>query len=279
MEFILFFVVVFIIGFWIIESQTDTFDNACGCTGTVLSVVAGLIAYSALDDIQNFFERNEMLASFSDSLVVGSVFFWLITLGLIIIVTALEENDKSIIALISVGIYIGAMEFLFHAKWFEYFATHPVHLLLGIAGYFVGGVFTVFPKWRWFLIKIYDQCEDWKIKFFNKVIEGYNYDYKSLSEEDKKAALAHEFTPKLTELWKKELEENWKDTFRGKSFPPKVYEYKEKIISWMTLWPVVLIWSVLGDLVRNIFRSIYMRISAYLQAISDKMFSKFKMDI
>ena len=53
----------------------------------------------------------------------------------------------------------------------------------------------------------------------------------------------------------------------------KVSHYKERVITWMIWWPSSVIWTLLDDLVKNIFNHIYNGIHSTLQGISNRIFS------
>ena len=60
---------------------------------------------------------------------------------------------------------------------------------------------------------------------------------------------------------------------------PQVRTHKAKIMRWMPFWVVSIIWSFINDFVKRVFRTIYQKLSAFLQSISDKMFGNIKDDL
>jgi hypothetical protein len=53
---------------------------------------------------------------------------------------------------------------------------------------------------------------------------------------------------------------------------PQVGDYKSKITTWMTFWPLSLLWTMIDDPIRAIFLHIYHGISNKLQAIANNAF-------
>jgi len=60
---------------------------------------------------------------------------------------------------------------------------------------------------------------------------------------------------------------------------PRVRDNKAKIMRTMSWWPISLVWSFLDDFVKRVFRLVYLKISGFLQRISDNMFGGVKDDL
>jgi hypothetical protein len=46
-------------------------------------------------------------------------------------------------------------------------------------------------------------------------------------------------------------------------------------MTWMSFWPMSLLWTLLNDPIRKLFTEIYTRISGTLQKIADREYEKF----
>lgn len=187
-----------------LDSRIDPMGcfQTLGCGVMLISLISGCFIVRYRNEINDFFAERIPMDSILANFVVGGVFFWLITVGVIVTITALEENDRSIWAWASVALYLGLIEFVFKAGWFHYLLTHPLHLCIGIAGYLLGGVITPFPKWKWYCEKIVDVIDQWKSNFFQDVLKGnYRHDIKD-KEQCNECALKGEFNETLAKLWK-----------------------------------------------------------------------------
>ena len=60
---------------------------------------------------------------------------------------------------------------------------------------------------------------------------------------------------------------------RYRSLPLTVSEHKQRIVTWMTLWPWSALWTLLSDPLVKFYNFVYDRIAKSLQAISDRLFA------
>jgi hypothetical protein len=72
---------------------------------------------------------------------------------------------------------------------------------------------------------------------------------------------------------------NWKprNYGTGATEPQRILvkEHKSRIMTWMSFWPMSLLWTLLNDPIRKLFTEIYTRISGTLQKIADREYEKF----
>jgi hypothetical protein len=75
-----------------------------------------------------------------------------------------------------------------------------------------------------------------------------------------------------------EFRKEWKDRlgYRGGTLAeaPHARDNKSRIMRWMSFWPVSMLWSFLDDFIKRVFKTIYHRISSFLQRISDNIWAK-----
>lgn len=53
---------------------------------------------------------------------------------------------------------------------------------------------------------------------------------------------------------------------------PVVRDHKSRIMTWMCFWPFSMVWTLINDPIRRIFKAIYSRIKGMLQRIADRAF-------
>lgn len=61
-------------------------------------------------------------------------------------------------------------------------------------------------------------------------------------------------------------------------FKPEPGNYKNRIITWMTLWPLSFLWTMLNDPIVRFFQHIYYEIAGVLRKISDNVFKDVNRD-
>jgi hypothetical protein len=183
------------------------------------------------------------------ALTESAFLFYGILFVAVIIITALEENDKGgwafIMLLFSIIFF-----FKFHVGALLTFIAHnPGRVFLYVLGYFAAGAIWGCIKWYLFVRRKLAEYEEKKAQF--------------LHERGVK-----EFTPELAAYF----------FDRNSGSVPQVYSHKGDIILWMTYWPFSILWSLLADFVQEAFRIFYNFASTYLQRLSDRLFKTVSAD-
>src|SRR5262249_7022559 len=84
--------------------------------------------------------------------VVGSLWFWLLLVGEMILLLVLVEWDQGAIATVTFGLTILLLQFLGDVNIYDYVIHHPWTVVLGAAGYFAIGTLWAIAKW-WFYVR------------------------------------------------------------------------------------------------------------------------------
>lgn len=196
--------------------------------------------------------------------VIGSFWFWMLILAEIIMLFVFIDNENGIGATISVAVFAALLQWFGNVDIIHYVQGHPLFILSCAGAYFALGAVWGVVKWWIF-------CRD--------RLEEY--------EEARDKFLKENNQPTGTKVVPPELRQRWKDYLeRSKSYrdsstlgqPPQVRDHKAKIMRWMTFWVVSIIWSFINDFVKRVFRTIYQKLSNFLQTISDNMFGNVKDD-
>jgi len=192
--------------------------------------------------------------------VVGTFWFWMLLAAEIILLFVFIDNENGIGATVSVGVFAALLQWFGQVDIIHYIQAHPLFILSCAAAYFALGAVWGVIKW-WIFCR--DRLEDY--------------------EEARAEFLKKKGQPAGTKVVPVELRAEWKSTLERSysgnlSETPQVRTHKAKIMRWMTFWVVSIIWSFINDFVKRVFRTIYQKLSAFLQSISDKMFGNIKDD-
>ncbi len=189
-------------------------------------------------------------------LTFGTLWFWLVSAIVFLVVVALVENEKEIFAGFLLIGTIAAFYFLGNHGILTWALSNPLHLLYYALGYFGAACCWGIAKWTLFVHNQNDKYQEAKARFL----------------KDNKAT---ELTAKLKKQWTEHVEEGYypKNSYSYDRidfiYPaPEARDHKSRIVAWMTYWPWSAFWTILNDPVRKAMRFIYNRISGVLNKIS-----------
>ena len=199
--------------------------------------------------------------------IVGTFAFWLLVAIEIILLFVFMENENGLGASISVAVFLCLLQWAGNVDIINYIRTNPLFMLSCLAAYFALGAVWGTIKWWVYCRDLLEHYEQAKADFFRS----------------KNVPVGTKVVPvELRVEWKKKIEDlNYRRsvTERIHSEPPQVRENKAKIMRWMTFWVISLIWSVIHDFVKRVFKTIYYRMASILQRISDNLFGSVKADL
>jgi len=197
--------------------------------------------------------------------VIGSFWFWMLIAAEIIMLFVFIDNENGVGATISVVAFGALLQWFGNVDIIHYVQGHPLFILSCAGAYFALGAVWGVIKWWIFCRDRLEEYEEAREKFL-----------KSKGQPTGTKVVPPELRPE----WRNYLDRN-KDYRTGDnlSVPPQVRTHKAKIMRWMTFWVVSIIWSFINDFVKRIFRTIYQRLSTFLQRISDNMFGTVKDDL
>ncbi len=177
---------------------------------------------------------------------------------------------------------------------FAWVAHHGLASVLGLLAYFVIGTGWSYTKWWIFARDRFEGFERAKADYLKgspvptvtldtiksselpwDVTQALSNEDRSLNSPDAKAkalTLLYQLynTNFMKSLKAEDLAEIGPD---GKlTERPYIRNHRALVMTWLTYWPFSMLWAVMNDFVHRIFRIIYLRISAQLQAISDQIF-------
>jgi hypothetical protein len=200
---------------------------------------------------------------FYELFLFGTFWFWILVaveIGFLIYCAARECAAWQ--TLVSVLVFLGVLQCLSNVNVVMYLIQHPITLAIVIAIYLLGGSVWVFPKWWLF-------CHEHLRKYL---------ELREKFQRDNKLAIG--------EAVPIEYRDNWSEFYtRNNSyhedhivFKPEPGNYKNRIITWMTLWPISFLWTMLNDPIVRFFRHIYYEIAGVLRRISENVFKDVSQD-
>jgi hypothetical protein len=200
---------------------------------------------------------------FYELFVFGTFWFWLFLAAEIIWLLSCAARDSvGWQWIVSVFLFLGILQCFSDVNVFLFIWHNPflVFLLLGL--YLLGGCIWVFPKW-WFF------CKDHLRKYIDlrdEFLRSRNIEGSVVPQE---------------------LKEAWKDRYVANNtyhedrivFKPEPKLYKNRIVTWMVLWPMSFLLTMLNDPITRFFQYIYHEIIGVLRKISDNVFEEVKNDM
>lgn len=174
-------------------------------------------------------------------LVFGTLWFWLLAAGAVILIIWFLESALSSSKDTGGGFWstttilaFGTLYYFFGSKQdvidiLLFMKHHPIYTLLFVFGYFAIGVVWSIAKWYFFLHekreKLIERSDDGKLS---------DYDRKSI---------------------------------------PTARNNKSRITTWMSYWPFSALWTLIDEPVKKGFRYIYAEIEKLFEGMTNKMFS------
>ena len=190
--------------------------------------------------------------------LVGTFWFWMLVVAELLLLFTFVEYENGFGATVSVLIFGAILQSMGGVDITGFMVGNPFKVLALVVGYFALGALWGVVKWWIFCADRLREYEEFKTSFLKA--RGHA-NAKTVPEE-------------LRRAFKDALASNKWHSKGDLSVAPSAKEHKAKILRWMTFWWVSLIWSLINDFVKRLFREIYNRIAAFLQHISDSMFNK-----
>ena len=197
--------------------------------------------------------------------VVGTIWFWALIIIELIILFCFVEYENGIGATVSMVIFACCLQWLGDVNIIGFITGNPLQLMAVVASYFMLGAIWGVIKWWLYCRSILDEYNELRAEFFES---------KSMPANTK--VMPQEMKVK----WKEKLANHWSSTSGAKNLgeTPRARKNKNRIIRWMSFWPISMVWSIGNDFVKQIFRAIYNKIGGFLQHIADNMFGKIQDD-
>jgi len=182
--------------------------------------------------------------------IFGSFWFWTIVAVETVLLFLFIEKKNGTGATISMLIFAAIIQFFGDVDIIGFTTEHPVRAALGILAYFALGTLTAVAKW---LLYAKDHIEHVN-EVRDEWLKSQGYGWPLVSDDQKSQWKSHKLNHGLQK--------------------PLIRQHKSDFIRWMTFWWIILVWSIFADGVKRICKSIYKRISKFLQKMVDDMWRK-----
>jgi hypothetical protein len=178
-----------------------------------------------------------------------SVFLWLLIVVDLIGLVWCTENENPFIAAAIVGVSALVAHFAFGVSILALLVANPLMTLAFLGGYLVAGVMWAFPKW-WFYVRNKRNAYLERVRSFLKGVgyEGWN-DATTVPDEH----LARWFG-----LYGRQR----------LRIVPLARDHKSRILHWMAWWPFSMLWTLINDPIRHIYRWAWESLRGIFDSIS-----------
>ncbi len=205
-----------------------------------------------------------------EALVFGTFWFWASCTVVFVIILALSENERNVLAFISFVGFMILMNAAGNIKFGE-ILSHPLQLLMWLTIYFAIGTVWSIVKWFSKLHQKHDQYLEFKEKFVKEHTE-LGLDLARPIPDDSWDEFATElvasgyhpnpsttssgyYPSRLENPTREDLKPNWR-------------AWKGRLAGWILWWPTSAFWTILNDplvrlanWIRDRFRHVYSKIA------------------
>lgn len=209
--------------------------------------------------------------------VAGGLAFWVLSAVVAVLILVALDRDSGWGAFWALVAFCVAFtvwgQGVDVAKWA---LANPTYIAGGVGVYLLAGAVWGVAKWALKVRKLARECKD--------IYQKRRFDFLMQRSEKMRGVTVNEATPvpaHLQKEWIKTPINTYKGNFfqqidrdtQGKIVAPRARDYKASILLWMSFWPLSALWTVLDDLVKEVFENIYQFLSTWLQSIADKAFA------
>jgi hypothetical protein len=204
--------------------------------------------------------------------LIGTVWFWLLLIAEFVLLLLFVELERPGFATVSLVATFSLLAFFGNFNLIAAVKAHPIDAAIGLGIYFVGGTLWSFGKWFFFVRKSRETFDDLKaqfdktyqkkysIKVFNDeshVHETVEYDIADRDGFGYKKAIVH-FV----------LQKGGRSALK----PPRASENKHRILLWMAYWPTSMLWTIINDPVKRVFKEIFRQVRGWYDAIAKQLY-------
>ena len=184
--------------------------------------------------------------------VGGWWFFALCGLAVVLLFLAVE-TDSPFWAALTLGGYFAALALLGDFNVLDWLQAHPWKALTYAGAFFgIGTVWSV-AKWWFYVRERRDDYNQKKLKF----IKRHNLGLKVTDAIPEDKLLEYD---------------GWIGSMRIGVARPDPSAHKSRIMTWMVYWPWSMLWTLINDPIKKLFKAIYARIEGVYERISDRLF-------
>tara|TARA_Y100000034_G_scaffold103692_1_gene129575 strand:- start:45057 stop:45845 length:789 start_codon:yes stop_codon:yes gene_type:complete len=230
-------------------------------------------------------------------LIIGSFWFWIITLGWFCLLVYLIEEERGTVGTVFVILGIAGLQCFSDFNIVGWLWKNPLYVGIGVVGYVVIGALWGLLKFRLFASdkrEKYDEAKEHWLESHSlkqtardlrtragrqEIADARRVQLNRWASACEAAANAGggTLTDALKPAWtqyradrRRHWEENETDQMPVEIPHPK--DHKARIMRWIGHWPWSMFWTILNDPLRRIGKAIYKRMTVILVAIGQKAF-------
>lgn len=181
----------------------------------------------------------------------GTTEFWCLTATLFATFLISEGLQQGWLSVVSAIIFVALLQWVGTSNPLGYITSHPLHIALAAALYFVIGIVWGFVKWYFFLVdaknKRIEQQANWLL--------------------ETTGTHGTVIPPELSSKWKKYETDHPVSIIRK----PLARNNKANITRWIGLWPVSMLWALVHDFVKHTATAIYNHLATVYQRMADRV--------
>jgi len=197
----------------------------------------------------------------------GGVFFWVLVAVFFIAVLSQVVYEKFSIAFFTVLGFFAILFAFSGVKW-SFFTENKQVLIYGGIAYLLGALITSFLKWYFYVRDARDSFDEIKENFLER--NGQKGE-KSIPDNLKNEWIRH-LRSKYPHKNHFEQDDFKPTPVRIAEIIPSAKDNKARIIGWMGYWPFVAFWSLMDDVFRRIWETMYRLVSSSYQYVSNFVF-------
>lgn len=188
-------------------------------------------------------------------IVIGGLWFWILTaVTAISILICVEREDGSGSTALLV-LYLILLWIFSDFNPLAWLGQNPKTAVAAILLYFLLGTVWAVVKWYAYVHQQARRVRSLLLEFLKR------HGLETLRDA----------TPEVRREWATHC------SIRGVSHePPLIARHKDRIVLWMSYWPLSAIWTLINDPVHRIFKMIYNRLGGVLQGMSNRAYRDFQ---
>jgi len=217
---------------------------------------------------------SEFLAA---TFILGGFWFWTFSAFIFFVIMAFSENEKNVMAFISLAAFVVIMEWAGTTNILHTITSDPLYIVKWTAMYFVIGSIWSIVKWFSYVRNKAERFGELKLEYIKKV---------NRNGKERAKNPDYDFTPIEVDV-KTVIPESSKDDFlsflRDKyylgysedSILPLASNNKDRLVSWIIWWPTSALWTLINDPIRKIAEKLYAGMQGIYSKISQQAFKQF----
>lgn len=201
----------------------------------------------------------EFLAGIGAALfVLGGFWFWVSFIGLFFLVMAFSENDRYLLATISLGLFVWGV------IAFNVITLSLTSIAIILIVYALCGVVWSFIKWFSYLRKRAEMYAAYKVRWSKTV---------GIAGITESTNMRETLNDEEYYIFREYLSQSYFIDYTNSRIIPTWKDKVDKLTGWMLFWPTSLFWTFLNDPLVRFFRWTVKRFGNWYDGIANKIFA------